>query len=232
MTYEKLYQIGFWIATLYALVMLPYNLERIKRVDTVEAKITTSTGILETEGDWSEDLRSEIQTIWTIIPQANAEVISKTASPVKNSSIRTPEQIYEQVKHLGYREEPTLSIIRACKVSSHDPRHCILVWLTLMYNEAGNKQNSKACIDRNNCFGIQSGKKKYSSLDEWSENWVSKYNRYWYKAQSANFFYSSAGKLSPSRYCTSEDSSDTSVGCPIWLSIATNQWEKLYKIIY
>lgn len=54
-----------------------------------------------------------------------------------------------------------------------------------MYNEAGNQQNSKACVDRNNCFGIQSGKKSYSSLDEGMENWVQKYNKYWYKADSA-----------------------------------------------
>jgi len=147
-------------------------------------------------------------------------------------TVRSPEQIYEQVKHLGYRKEPAISLISTCKVSSHDPRHCIIVWLTLMYNEAGNQQNSKACIDRNNCFGIQSWKKVYSSLDEWMENFVQKYNKYWYKADWAWFFYSSAWKVSKSRYCTSEDSSWSSVGCPHWLSIASKQWEKLYKIIY
>ena len=52
-----------------------------------------------------------------------------------------------------------------------------------MYNEAGNQQNSKACVDRNNCFGIQSGKKNYSSLDEGMENWVQKYNKYWINAK-------------------------------------------------
>jgi hypothetical protein len=60
-----------------------------------------------------------------------------------------------------------------------------------MYNEAGNKQNSKACTERNNCFGINSGKKKYDSMDEGMENWVSAYNRWWYKADSPSFFYSS-----------------------------------------
>jgi hypothetical protein len=54
-----------------------------------------------------------------------------------------------------------------------------------MYNEAGNKQNSKACIDRNNCFGIKSGKATYSSLDEGMENWVIRFNKYWHTADSA-----------------------------------------------
>jgi hypothetical protein len=146
--------------------------------------------------------------------------------------IRTPEQIFEQVKHLGYREEPTISLIRSCKDWSIDPRHCIVVGLMLMYNESGNMQNSKACITRNNCFGVHSGKKLYSSLSEGTDNWVSKYNLYWYKAKWASFFYSSAGNTSPSRYCTSEDSSNSSVGCPRWLAIATKKWNDLYPIIY
>jgi len=31
--------------------MLPYNLERMQRVDSIEAKTTTNTELLETEGD-------------------------------------------------------------------------------------------------------------------------------------------------------------------------------------
>lgn len=111
-------------------------------------------------------------------------------------------------------------------------RHCILFGLTLMYNEAGNMQNSKACLTRNNCFGINSGKKVYTSLDEGMDTWVVKYNKYWYKAQSASFFYPSAGNVSPSRYCTSESSSDSSIGCPHGLGIATKKWNQLYPIIY
>ena len=261
MNYEKFYLIGFWIATLYAFVMLPYNLERMQRVDSIEAKTTTNTELLETEGDWKENLQQEIQILWTLIPQAsansnvkNAEIsgnqksndISKenqllqenTAKSVDGwtsgslSKIRTPKQIYEQVKHLGYREQPTVSLIQSCKASSRDPRHCILVWLTLMYNEAGNQQKSIACTTRNNCFWVQSWKKVYSSLDEGMENWVQKYNRYWYKADWASFFYSSSGKVSKSRYCTSEISSNSSVWCPSGLKIATDKWSKLYPIIY
>jgi len=176
-------------------------------------------------------IENKIKPIWKTKPTTEKS-ISKTANGVKNSTIRTPDEIYTQVKHLGYREEPTVSLISTCKESSKDPRHCILVWLTLMYNEAWNQQNSKACVDRNNCFGINSGKKNYSILDEGMENWVQKYNRYWHKADNASFFYSKSWELPPSRYCTSEDSSWSSIGCPHGLSIASDKWSKLYKIIY
>lgn len=199
---------------------------------------TWSVTVQKPEEDWKEDSKEPIRQIENLPKiiwnktKTNAEVISKTANPVKSSSIRTPTEIYDQVKHLWYREDPTIALISTCKGASLRPDHCILVWLTLMYNEAWNQQNSKACVDRNNCFGIQSWKKSYSSLDEGMENWVQKYNKYWYKADSAWFFYSKAWKVSPSRYCTSEDSSGSSMWCPHGLSIASDKWSKLYKIIY
>ena len=194
---------------------------------------TWSVTVQKPEEDRKEDSK---EPIWKIIPKASASEKEPSQNTVTAKNVekkpRTPYEIYEQVKHLGYREEPTVSIISTCKSSSLDPRHCILVALTLMYNESGNQQNSKACTDRNNCFGIQSWKKSYSSLDEGMENFVQKYNKYWYKADSAWFFYSNSGSLPKSRYCTSEDSSGSNIGCPHGLSIASDKWSKLYKIIY
>lgn len=262
MSYEKLYQISFAIATLFAFTTFSSNLETNQRVYSAKNEVKTSTGVLETKKDWKENSRKvrtpeEIfdqinhlwyrkepirqienlpKPIWKIIPKASAsekEPLQNTVT-VKNvgKNIRTPFEIYEQVKHLGYREEPTIALISTCKGASLRPDHCILIGLVLMYNEAWNQQNSKACIDRKNCFGIQSWKKSYSSLDEGMENWVQKYNKYWYKADSASYFYSKAWKVSPSRYCTSEDSSGSNIGCPHGLSIASDKWSKLYKIIY
>jgi hypothetical protein len=186
---------------------------------------------------WTHSTGNTVPPLWfQLIPQASAsekEQLSNTAT-VKSveKKPRTPLEIYEQVKHLGYRKEPAISLISTCKVSSHDPRHCILVWLTLMYNEAGNQQNSKACIDRNNCFGIQSWKKKYSSLDEGSENWVQKYNKWWINVKSAKDFYPDLWKVSKTRYCYSEIQYHPSIGCPDGQKIATDKWNKLKSIIY
>lgn len=199
---------------------------------------------------WTHSTGNTVQPLWfQLIPTAEAKSVESASKElqIKNTkvstthstiwdtntwNVRTPKQIYEQVKHLGYREAPTISLISTCKASSSDVKKCILVWLVLMYNEAGNQQNSKACIDRNNCFGINSWKAVYSSLDEWMENFVQKYNKYWFKAESASFFYSSAWKVSKSRYCTSESSSNTEIGCPRWLLIASKKWDQLKWIIY
>lgn len=236
MNYEKFYLIGFWIATLYAFVMLPYNLERMQRVDSIEEKTTTNTELLETEEDWKENLSETLQTIWILIPQASASVqTNESVKSVKISTtghIRTPKQIYEQVKHLGYREAPTVSIIWACKASSRDVQKCILVWLTLMYNEAGNKQNSKACIERNNCFGINSWKTVFKSYDEASERWVNTFNKWWYKADSAKYFYPDLWKVAPTKYCTDEKQHYPNIWCPDWQKIASDKWSKIYPIIY
>ncbi len=261
MNYEKFYLIGFWIATLYAFVMLPYNLERMQRVDSIETKTTTNTELLETEEDWKENLSATLQTLWTLIPQASAnsnvknaetygdqksnDIFKENQSLVTNtvktadgwnsgssSKIRTPKQIYEQVKHLWFREEPTVSLIQSCKASSRDPRHCILVWLVLMYNEAGNQQKSIACTTRNNCFWVQSWKKVYSSLDEWMENWVQRYNRYWYKADNAKYFYPDLWKVAPTNYCSDEKQHYPNIWCPDGQKIAESKWKKLKPIIY
>lgn len=251
MNYEKFYLIGFWIATLYAFVMLPYNLERMQRVDSIEEKTTTNTELLETEEDWKENLSETLQTIWILIPSANASVMDvedngklkaqaiqsnsqviSVENATKETSFRTPKQIYEQVKHLGYREAPTVSIIWACKAHSRDIQKCILVWLTLMYNEAGNKQNSKACIERNNCFGINSWKTVFKSYDEASERWVNTFNKWWYKADSAKYFYPDLWKVAPTKYCTDEKQHYPNIGCPDWQKIASDKWSKIYPIIY
>ena len=211
---------------------------------------------------WTHSTGNTVQPLWIqLIPQASAnsnvknaetygdqksnDIYKENQSWVTNTvksvevwysglslKIRTPKQIYEQVKHLGYREAPTISLISTCKASSWDPRHCILVWLVLMYNEAGNKQNSRACIDRNNCFGIKSWKAVYSSLDEWMENFVQKYNKWWINVKSAEDFYPDLWKLSKTRYCYSETQHHPNIGCPDGQKIAQSKWNQLYPLIY
>lgn len=141
------------------------------------------------------------------------------------------ERKIQWVLKLGYREDPVRAIFSACKNKAKDPVHCLVVWLTLMHNEAGAGQKSVACTKRHNCLGVKSGKTSYKTYEDGMNAWVAIYNKYWYKAKSASFFYSPKWKLPPSRYCTSEHSSNSSVGCPNGLKIASAQWEKISKII-
>lgn len=165
------------------------------------------------------DMRHQLYAIQKQPPQGQETTEQRT------------ERKIQWVLKLGYREDPVRAIFASCKNKAKDPQHCLVVWLTLIHNEAGAGQKSVACTKRHNCLGVKSGKTSYKTYEDGMNAWVAIYNKYWYKAQSASFFYAPKGKLPPSRYCTSEHSSNSSVGCPNGLKIASAQWEKVEKII-
>lgn len=126
----------------------------------------------------------------------------------------------------GIRDEIARSLVINCKELATDPRHCIIVGASIVKAESGggNKCNWY------NCFWIWGGGKKYKSYNEWVKDFVIRYTKYWYKAKSASFFYPSKWSVSPSRYCTSETSSNSSKGCPNWQKHAQDMWNKLNKL--
>lgn len=113
----------------------------------------------------------------------------------------------------------------ACQ-SAKDPTHCFWVGLSISNAE------SNMCKAKSShwCFGLVWSKEKSAY------RWVKSYNKYRYKATNWFYFYGDRWQLSKSRYCTSEDSSKSSVGCPngkrhfdtIYNSYKTKVWDKLY----
>lgn len=181
------------------------------------------------------DMRTIISkeaTISTIADTAKDPESENCPSKIILRNYRTPEQIYNQIKYFWYREQPSISLIRACKLWSDDPRHCILVWLVLMYIESGNWQNSVACNKRNNCLGIQAGKKTYNTIDEGILDWLNRYNLYWRNATSPQDFYPDLWRLAKTRYCYSEMQHYPNIWCPDGQKIAIHKWNQLEWIIY
>jgi len=170
----------------------------------------------------------------TIVYQTGSE-IKKTESSSwtvqKAEEARSCDQKckVETLVKLGITSKLSNLIVSECKEWAIDPVHCIKVASTIMINESGGGK-SNACVKRFNCFGIWSWKVVYTSYEEAVTNWVSKYNRYWFKAKDMSFFYAQRWDIPPSRYCMSEDSSDTSVGCPSGLRITTNIFNKLNQL--
>jgi hypothetical protein len=62
-------------------------------------------------------------------------------------------------------------------------------------------------------------------------NFVNTYSRKWYKAKDSSFFYPDKWEYSPSRYCVSEQSSNSEIGCPFWQKHMQNTWNKLDKLM-
>lgn len=211
MSYEKLYQISFAIATLFAFTMFSSNLETTQRVYWAKTETKASTGVLETKKDRAEDSQEPIRQIKEEKPNCDAEC--KVETLIK----------------FGITSKLANLIVSECKEWAIDPRHCIIVASSIIINESGGGK-SNACVKRFNCMWIWSGKVAYTSYEESIANWVQKYNRWWKNAKDMSFFYASSWEIPPSRYCMSEDSSDSNVGCPIGKKITTNTWNKLNKL--
>jgi len=129
----------------------------------------------------------------------------------------------ETLIKLWMNEKIAWSLVYTCKDKAKDPRHCIIAWSSILKAESNfwNKCNG------NNCFWVGGWRFKYETLEKWVEDWIYRYNKYWYKAKSAWHFYPPKWWVSPSRYCTSENSSNSSVWCPNWRKHASYIWNKL-----
>lgn len=128
-----------------------------------------------------------------------------------------------KIIEVGVRQEITDALIKHCKALAQDAVHCLRIGASISIAESG---WWKACKSFN-CMWIHAGKVSYASFDEWVEAWTKKYIKWWYKAPNMAFFYPPAWQKSKSRYCTSEHSTWTSIGCPAWLKNSTAIYNKL-----
>lgn len=118
-------------------------------------------------------------------------------------------------------------LVENCKRIATDARHCIIAGASVITAESGWKL--KNCYHKN-CTWLWAGKIWYETYEAGIIDWIIRYQKYWYKAKSASFFYPSVGEKSKSRYCTSEHSSWSAVGCPNGQKSAQSTWNKLSKL--
>lgn len=141
-----------------------------------------------------------------------------------NSTCNAECKISELSKK-GIRDEIARSLVINCKDLAKDPVMCIKIWASIVKNESWGWYVCKK-YNKYNCMWL-GVKDQYKSYNDWVLHWVGKYNKRWYKAKNMSFFYSPAWKLPPSSYCTSEDSSNTAIGCPNWLRISSSFFNSL-----
>ncbi len=170
----------------------------------------------------------------TVIYQTWSEVQKAESSSWKVEETKEVGKCDQECKintliKLGITSNISNLIVSECKEWAIDPVHCIKVASAIVINESGGGK-SNACKTRYNCFWIWSGKVTYTSHQEMMVNWIQKYNRYWFKAKDMSYFYATTWNIPPSRYCMSEDSSWSSLGCSNWLRIANWIFTKLNKL--
>ena len=172
-----------------------------------------------------KEIKTAIYQTWSEIKKTESSswTIQKTKEDWKDCNAKCK---IETLTKLGITSTLSNLIVTECKEWSIDPRHCVIVASSIVINESGGWK-SNACKTRFNCFWIWSGKVVYTSYQEAVANWVSKYNRYWFKAKDMSFFYATTWNIPPSRYCMSEDSSGSDLWCPTWLRISNSIFKKL-----
>lgn len=124
----------------------------------------------------------------------------------------------EKLIDAGIKQELAVLIVNTCKESAIDPIHCIKVGASTAWAEStGGKVGKNPFWFRN---------KTYKNEQEAVSAWISKYNRYWYTATGASFFYPiSSSSPAPSRFCTDESGSGNA--CPRGNKNFTTMWNKL-----
>lgn len=130
-----------------------------------------------------------------------------------------------ELEKLWIRHEIAEALVWNCKALADNPTMCIKIWASIVFNESGGGYHCRK-YNKYNCFWLQV-KDNYKSYNDWVLHWVWKYNKKWYKWYSMWYFYSPAWKLPPTRYCTSEQSSNTAIGCPFWLKTSQNFFNSL-----
>lgn len=197
----------------------------IQEVSAKEA--TTTTGSVESRVDakiqaWGKEDWQKKQ-LWTKLDgwvswplQAKPETIPISCDA--DCKIR-------ELTRLGIRSEISTALVTNCKALARDPLMCVKIWASIVKNESGGGFKCRK-YNQYNCFWLQV-KDNYKSYNDSVLHWVWKYENRWYKAKNMSFFYSSAWNLPPSRYCTSEDSSNTAIWCPHWLKISTDFFNSL-----
>ena len=160
-------------------------------------------------------------------PLANSWTISKSDKKEWRKDCDSVCKSLE-LQRLWIIEPIANSLITNCKALSSDPRKCIIIWASIVKNESGGWLQCKKS-NKYNCMGL-SVKADYKSYNDGVLHWIAKYEKHWYKAENSWFFYPDKWKVSPSRFCTSEYSSGSDIGCPNGKRNAQMIWEKLDKI--
>lgn len=127
---------------------------------------------------------------------------------------------------LNIVKELSHEIVYVCAKNTKDPVHCITYLSAVTKSESSWWWNCK----NYNCVWMFDWWISFKSYNDMAIDWVTRYNKYWYKANNAEFFYGSWPKNpAKSRYCMSEDSSWAKGWCPNWRATAESVILKIKK---
>lgn len=169
--------------------------------------------------------------IKSFTPTANAQAKQDVKNTPKKENTKPHCDVNCKIKVLeDMKFNPDLAyhIVWSCKNNAKDPVHCIK-WLSAV--SMSESSGGWHCNHKYNCFGIGRGNMKFNSFEEGTNDWVTRYNKYWYTANTSAFFYGySADKPANSRYCMDEVQTNGKIvygWCPMGKATAQSIVDKL-----
>lgn len=132
----------------------------------------------------------------------------------------------ETLTKIGIRNEIAEALVNTCKKQDIAVVNCIKLWASIVMAESwwGNQ-----CY-KNWCFGILAKWVNYKTIEEWVEDWVKRFWKFWLNQKNPNSFYSNSPDWKPkTRYCLSENQPDGTVlpYCKNWHKHSWNTFNKL-----
>lgn len=132
------------------------------------------------------------------------------ASAMERGWMKSTYDIRNRLESIGFDRPLATALINRCKATARDPRHCVITGAFIAKAESGAGQAVTSC---NNVFGMTGG--CYESRTAAIDEWVTKYDRWWYRRPNPSHFYSDTPKRKPATYyCMSEHSSNSNGFCP------------------
>ena len=193
-------------------------------IQEVQARSETQTGETREVSVWTQAGKVERQLESSIQDTKQAHRIEENVKTECDATCKVNTLVSLWIDH-----KIAWSLVFTCKDKAVDPVKCIKLGASIVKAESGGWYN---CY-KNWCFWILSGGISYKSVEAGVEDWVKRYNLYWYRQENPSNFYSNSPNWNPkTHYCMSEHQTNwTKLSyCPNWHKHSWNMFKNLDKI--
>lgn len=169
-------------------------------IQEVQASQATQTGEIWEASVWTQTGKVEKQLESPIQDAKQAQYDTKKVSVECDATCKVNTLV-----SLGIEPKIAGSLVWTCKEKAIDPVKCIKLGSSIVKAESG---GGYRCY-KNGCFWILAGWISYKSVEAGVEDWVRRYNKYWYRQDNPSSFYSNSPNWKPkTHYCLSEHQPD------------------------
>lgn len=219
----KIYSIIFTICILLFLLSPPYNQGIAWEKEAKTTSWSVATGMVSTVSNTGKT-DSKAKGVWENGISKKEPFVRTESNSASKKTCNADCKIAKLIE-IWIREEIAVSLVENCKLIAQNPVLCIKVWASIVMNESGWGYKCRKA-NKYNCFGIMQNE-DYKSYHDATLHFAWKFQKWWRNAKDMSFFYSPSWSLPRSRYCTSEDSSGSIIGCPNGLRNSTYYFNKL-----